>query len=201
MPPSYPKVEHFVYEDEKIIDNGDGTVTVPYISREIVAARSETYPIRKLGHPHVYFEKGNILIACQVSWITLSSFYTYSNGDIGEDEQLQKHRYNFVHSPELYGVGNTYTLLGKLDNEKTRAINADDVFIYKSNQTISYKSAKPNYGSVIVNFLKYDLGRVSLVFYYPLNEYKKVLKEVKKHGEHFGSKRIVNLFRQNENMI
>lgn len=179
MPPTYSKVEHFIYEDEKAIENNDGTITVPYLSQEIRSQRQEIHPIRKFDS-HVYFKKGNIFIGCHFSWITLSSFYSFSNGNITVDEQTKLHRERFINAPERHRNENTFTQLEKLNSELVNSVNADDVYIYKSSYVFSYNSKEPNYGSIVVNLLKYDLGRISLVYYYPLNEYKKVLEEVDK---------------------
>ncbi|MGV8877402.1 MAG: tetratricopeptide repeat protein [Sphingobacteriaceae bacterium] len=123
------------------------------------------------------FKKGNIFLGYNLSWITLSSFFKYQSSGTVENQRAF-HKRNFINSPKRFGLENTYTLLLDVHQKALSLINADSVFIYNSNETYKYKSDKVNYGSIVVNLLKFDLARIRLVYYYPLGEEQKVFQEI-----------------------
>lgn len=124
------------------------------------------------------YNKNDVYISINSSFITLSSFYRYSNKDISPEDELKMYNSGFVTFPQFLGRNNSYTLLENVNADYLTLINADSVFIYNSNQKFKVNSATENYGSIVVNLIKFDLGRVHLVYYYPLDKYKEVLKEI-----------------------
>lgn len=166
--------ELVIHEKKADVPLNNNSIIINYVPRKERKA--------VLNPDSVFFDalklkKGDLFIDYQLSWITLSTFFKFqSNGTI--QKQRAFHRYNFVNAPHQFGLGNTYSLLEVVPSKPLSLINADSVFIYNSNEKFKYKSMVDNYGSIVVNLIKFDLARIRLVYYYPLGEEKRVYREI-----------------------
>lgn len=158
----------------------DSLSSLVMLSKEEVAEMNEK---RRLFNPYLVFgdpielRKGDVFISFSRSWIRLSSYYQYNTDTSSIETYRQKVNQNMV-GKNMIGYNQNFELLEDVKGVPRELINADTVFIYDTKSTFKFKDTIGNYGSLVVHLVKFDLGYVSLRYYYPLDERKKALEEV-----------------------
>ncbi len=125
----------------------------------------------------IELKKGDIFVSFSQAWIRLSSYYKYSGGDESEEEFRKKANKNMMEKND-YRYGNNAELLEDVKGIPKKLLNADTIFIFEPKSRYKFKDTIENYGSLVVHLVKFDLGLVSLRYYYPLHKREMVLSEI-----------------------
>ncbi len=158
----------------------DSLSSLAMLSKEEVA---EMQRKRFLFNPYLAFgtpvelKKGDIFIGFSISWIRLSSYYQFNNDTSSVETYRKKVNQNIL-GKKMIGYRPDFELLEDVKGTGRELINADTVFIYDTKSTYRFKDTVDNYGALVVHLVKFDLGYVSLRYYYPLPKRETVLAEI-----------------------
>ncbi|MGK6349717.1 tetratricopeptide repeat protein [Parapedobacter sp. DT-150] len=133
-------------------------------------------PYLVFGNP-VELKNGDILVGFSTSWIRLSSYYKYNNDSSSVEAYRKKANQNML-GTNMIGYSPNFKLLEDVKSTSRKLVNADTVFIYDTKQKYRFKDTVDNYGSLVVHLVKFDLGYVSLRYYYPLDNREMALSEI-----------------------
>ncbi|QEC53049.1 hypothetical protein EDD80_10411 [Anseongella ginsenosidimutans] len=125
----------------------------------------------------IELKKKDIFISFSNSWIRLSAYYKYNNDSSSVEEYRKRVNQNML-SEKMVGFKPNLELLEDVTGPARELINADAVFIYDSKSKYKFKDTVDNYGSLVIHLVKFDLGYVSLSYYYPLNKRELALSEI-----------------------
>lgn len=131
----------------------------------------------KVFYGDISLKNGDIFVGFSSSWIRLSSYYQYNNDDISVEEYRKKVNQGLL-GKTMFGYSPKFELLEDVKSTSRKLINADTVFIYDTKLTYRFKDTVDNYGSLLVHLVKFDLGYVTLKYYYPLDKREKALVEI-----------------------
>lgn len=126
---------------------------------------------------NIELKKGNIFIGFSNSWIRLSSYYRYTNDSSSVEDYRAKVNENML-SEKMVGFKPNLVLLEEVKGPARELINADAIFVYDSKSRYKFRDTVVNYGSLVVHLIKFDLGYVSLRYYYPLDKRELALSEI-----------------------
>lgn len=125
----------------------------------------------------IELKKGDIFVSFSQAWIRLSSYYKYSGGDESEEEFRKKANKNMLVKND-YRYGRNAELLEDVKGIPKKLLNADTIFIFEPKSRYKFKDTVENYGSLVVHLVKFDLGLVSLRYFYPLDRREMALSEI-----------------------
>jgi len=126
----------------------------------------------------IKFKKDDIFISYTHSWIRLSSYYKYNNEDITEEEFRLKVNGTAIDLKKIPSYYGHFDLLDSVGNKPLKLINADAVNIYDTNVKYKFKDSIENYESILLTLVKYDLGSIHVMFFFPLGQREKAIKEI-----------------------
>lgn len=150
------------------------------LSRE---ERVEMHRKRVRFNPYLIFggpvelRKGDIFVGYSSSWIRLSAYYQHNQDDISVEEYRTRVNQNIL-GKKLIDYSPDFELLENVGNSFKTDIHADTVFIYDTKWKYKFKDTVDNYGCLVVHLVKFDLGYVSLRYYYPLDKREMALSEI-----------------------
>lgn len=143
----------------------------------------EMYRKRFLFNPYLVFgstielKKEAVFIGFSTSWIRLSAYYKYNNDDSSAEDFRKKVNRNLL-GKNMVGYAPGFELLEDVTGSSRELINADTVFIYDTGMKYRFRDTVDNYGSLVVHLVKFDLGYVSLRYFYPLDQRERALSEI-----------------------
>lgn len=150
------------------------------LSRE---ERAEMHKKRVHFNPYLIFggpvelRKGDIFVGYSSSWIRLSAYYQHNQDNSSVEEYRTRVNQNIL-GKNLIDYSPDFELLENVGNPFKTVINADTVFIYDTKWKYKFKDTVDNYGCLVVHLVKFDLGYVSLRYYYPLDKREAALSEI-----------------------
>src|SRR5690606_3559301 len=110
-------------------------------------------------------------------WILLTSYFKYNNEDLTEEEYQIKVNQGLIDYPAEVGR-EPLPIVTSVGTQANQLINADTVIIFEPKYTFKLNDTVANYAMMQVNLIKFDLGKIRLYYYYPINEKQKVLDEI-----------------------
>lgn len=140
---------------------------------------------RNLINPYWVFglepllKKGNIYIKVGYSWILMSSYFQFNNDDLSEEEQRNKVNHGLVAYPAELGT-ESFPIVANPGKNNNQLINADTVLIYEPKYFYKLNDTIVNYAVMQVNLIKFDLAKIRIYYYYPINEKQQVFNEIQK---------------------
>ena len=140
--------------------------------------------INKVFHGPRYQSKNDkIFIGTNPHWVTVSAFFKFQVNDSAQnvDEAIESARLranrNLINYKNdwLSGFDSSLEII---PSKTFKTLNADTAFLLRSYHTFKYQSDTPNYKCIGLCLVKYDLGHIDLLYYYPVGQEKKVFKTI-----------------------
>jgi len=149
----------------------------PKKKEELVDKRNKFNPYLAFSG-EIYFRKDDVIVGFNNSWIRLSAYFEYNQQDITEDEYLRESNEKLLDLkliPSYYGH---FELIQNIEEKDLKLINADAGNIYFTRAKFKFRDTVFNYESILVNLVKYDLGKAHLIYYFPIGQKEKALKAI-----------------------
>ena len=163
IPPKLPDSLHFFGKNQEEI-------------QKIISIRNSMYPYGVFAYEPL-LKKDDIYIKQGHSWILLTSYFKYNNEDLTEEEYQIKVNQGLIDYPAEVGR-EPLPIVTSVGTQANQLINADTVIIFEPKYTFKLNDTVANYAMMQVNLIKFDLGKIRLYYYYPINEKQKVLDEI-----------------------
>jgi len=139
--------------------------------------------INKTFQAFMRYKKEGVFIGINRGGYSVSSFFKYQVNDSAqnvdeaiESSRLQANR-NLINYKNdwLSGFDSSLEII---PSKIYKTLNADTAFLLRSYSKFKYQSDTINYRCIGLYLVKYDLGRIALLYYYPVGQEKKVFKTI-----------------------